>query len=67
MCVNIIVSNKNVCCACGFVPPAVSCLPVAFPAALPGGGLRCVGEDCALVDDLHAGTAVFSIPLADAG
>ncbi len=43
------------------------CPALSFPAAFAGGGLRRVGADGALVDDLHAGTPVFSAPPAAAG
>lgn len=44
--------------------PALLSPAVAFPASFPGGRLRGVGGDGALVDDLHAGTPVVSSPAA---
>lgn len=40
---------------------------MSFPAAFAGRGLRLVRDEGALIDDLHAGTPVFSAPLAAAG
>lgn len=42
------------------VVPGVLCLAVTFPATFAGRRLCCVRGDGALVDDLHAGTPVFS-------
>lgn len=45
---------------------AVLCVAVSFPAAFACGGLCHAGGDGALVNDLHAGTPVFSAPPAAA-
>lgn len=47
--------------------PAVLCPAVTSPAPFVGGGLGGAGCNGALIDDLHAGTAVSSAPPAAAG
>lgn len=42
--------------------PAVSCPSASFPVLFVGGGLRSAGGEGALVDDLHARTALLSAP-----
>lgn len=42
-------------------------LAVAFSSPLSGGRFCCVRGEGALIDDLHAGAAVFSGPPAAAG
>lgn len=59
--------NEETKCFIRRTLPAVLRIAASFPAALAGRRLRRIGGDGALVDDLHAGTAVLSGPPAAGG